>query len=133
MGKFLIKATSTGYKFDLIARNGRVIATSEVYLTLPSCKTGIASVRKNAPIAGLCDLTLSQIPKVKNPKFELYRDKAGDYRFRLKARNGEIIAVSEGYAARSGCLKGLESVRQNATKAVLSSPVQSGPQNRKEE
>ena len=49
-----------------------------------------------------------------NPKFEIYTDKAGEFRFRLKARNGEIIAVSEGYTAMAGCLNGVESVRKNA-------------------
>ncbi|RLP80676.1 DUF1508 domain-containing protein [Mycetocola lacteus] len=47
-------------------------------------------------------------------KFELYTDKAGEYRFRLKAGNGEIIAVSEGYASKSGALNGIDSVRRNA-------------------
>ncbi|NMB95369.1 MAG: YegP family protein [Clostridiaceae bacterium] len=49
-----------------------------------------------------------------NPKFEIYTDKAGEFRFRLKARNGQIIAVSEGYTAMAGCLNGVESVRKNA-------------------
>ncbi|MFY9395178.1 MAG: DUF1508 domain-containing protein [Saccharofermentanales bacterium] len=48
-----------------------------------------------------------------NPKFEIYTDKAGEFRFRLKAKNGQIIAVSEGYTAIAGCLKGVESVRKN--------------------
>lgn len=58
MGNFLIKVTATGYKFDLLARNGRIIATSEVYQTLASCKVGISSVKRNAPLAAFCDLTL---------------------------------------------------------------------------
>ena len=48
MGKFVIKKTKTGVKFDLKATNGQVIVTSEVYTTLANCKKGIASVRKNA-------------------------------------------------------------------------------------
>ncbi|UCR90181.1 YegP family protein [Mycetocola spongiae] len=47
-------------------------------------------------------------------KFELYTDKAGEYRFRLKAANGEVIAVSEGYKAKASALNGIESVRKNA-------------------
>ena len=51
MGKFVIKKTKTGVKFDLKATNGQVIVTSEVYTTLANCKKGIASIKKNAPDA----------------------------------------------------------------------------------
>lgn len=46
--------------------------------------------------------------------FEVYEDGGREYRFRLKAGNGEIIAVSEGYKQKASCLKGIESVRKNA-------------------
>jgi uncharacterized protein YegP (UPF0339 family) len=52
-------------------------------------------------------------------KFELYQDKQDKYRFRLKAGNGEIIAVSEAYNSRSSALNGIESVRSNAAGAAL--------------
>ncbi len=48
-------------------------------------------------------------------KFEVYQDKAGESRFRLKAGNGEIILSSEGYSSKSACLNGVESVKKNAT------------------
>ena len=51
MGKFVIKETSTGVKFDLKASNGEIIGTSEVYKSEKSCNAGIASVQKNAPDA----------------------------------------------------------------------------------
>lgn len=51
--------------------------------------------------------------------FELYTDKAGEYRFRLKAGNGEVIAISEGYSSKSGALSGIESVRRNAADAEV--------------
>ena len=47
-------------------------------------------------------------------KFELYKDKAGEFRFRLKAGNGQIILASEGYKARSSAMNGIESVRKNS-------------------
>jgi len=50
-------------------------------------------------------------------KFEYYKDKKGKYRFRLKAGNGEIIAVGEAYESKAGCLNGIESVRKNAADA----------------
>lgn len=52
-------------------------------------------------------------------KFELYQDGRGEFRFRLKAGNGEIIAVSEGYKSKAGALNGIESVRSNAADATL--------------
>ena len=117
MGKFAIKRVKTGIKFNLKAGNGEIIATSEVYSSESACKNGIESVRKNAPIANLEDQTVEGFEALTNPKFEVYTDKAGVFRFRLKARNGEIIAVSEGYTRRSSCLNGIESVRKNAPEA----------------
>jgi len=117
MGKFVIRQTNTGWKFDLKATNGETIATSEVYTTKAACLNGAESVAKNAPIANYADLTEGQ--EATNPKFELYRDKAGEYRFRLTARNGEIIAVSEGYKAKASCENGIASVRKNAEGAEI--------------
>jgi uncharacterized protein YegP (UPF0339 family) len=46
-------------------------------------------------------------------KFEVYKDKAGEFRFRLKAGNGENILASEGYKAKSSCMNGIASVKKN--------------------
>lgn len=53
------------------------------------------------------------------PQFEIYLDKSEQYRFRLRAPNGEIIAVSEAYKTRDGCKNGIASVKENAPKAVI--------------
>jgi len=119
MGKFVIKKTATGVKFDLKATNGQVIATSEVYTTDAACKNGIESVKKNAAVAGIEDQTAEVVETVKNPKFEVYTDKAGEFRFRLTATNGQTIAVSEGYKAMASCLNGVESVKKNAPDAEV--------------
>ena len=119
MGKFVMRKTNTGIKFDLKAGNGEVIATSEVYAAEASCKNGIESVRKNAPIAAVEDQTVEGYAVQKHPKFEIYTDKAGEFRFRLKATNGQIIAVSEGYKAMASCLNGIESVKKNAADAAV--------------
>lgn len=119
MGKFVIKKTNTGVKFDLKAGNGQVIATSEVYTTEAACKNGIASVQKNAPVAAVENQTVEGYATEKNPKFEIYNDKAGEFRFRLKATNGQVIAVSEGYTALAGCENGIESVKKNAVDAEI--------------
>ena len=98
MGKFEIKKVKTGIKFNLKAGNGEIIATSEVYSAMASCKSGIASVQKNAPIAALENQTVEGYATEKNPKFEVYTDKAGEFRFRLKARNGEVMWARPGSA-----------------------------------
>ena len=120
MGKFLVKETSTGIKFDLKAGNGEVIATSEVYTSKSACMNGIASVKKNSVIADVEDQTVDGFEKKKNPKYEVYTDKKGEFRFRLKASNGEIIATGEGYKAKAGCLNGIESIKKNAPDAEIS-------------
>ena len=119
MGKFVIRKTNTGIKFDLKAGNGEVIATSEVYESEAACRKGIESVMRNAPIANVEDQTVEEIVAAKCPKFELYKDKAGEFRFRLKATNGQIIAVSEGYKAMASCQNGIESVKKNAVDAPV--------------
>lgn len=52
-------------------------------------------------------------------KFEIYQDKAGKYRFRLKAGNGEIIAVGEAYNSKSSCKNGIDSIKRNAPTAEI--------------
>ena len=119
MSKFVIRAVNSGLKFDLRAGNGQTILTSEVYSTPAACRKGIGSVAKNAPAAKVENQTGEGWKRLTNPKFEIYEDKAGAFRFRLRARNGEIIAVSDGYTTRAGCLNGIESVRKNAGEAEI--------------
>ena len=119
MGKFVIRKVKTGLMFNLKAGNGEIIATSEVYTTPSACRKGIASVQTNAPIAALENQTVEGYAVEKNPKFEVYTDKAGEFRFRLKAKNGQIIAVGESYKALKSCLNGIESIRKNAPEAPI--------------
>ena len=114
MGKFVIRKTNTGVKFDLKAGNGEVIATSEVSSSDASCRNGVASVQKNAPVAAIEDQTVEGFETLTHPKYEVYLDKAGEYRFRLKARNGEPIGKSEGYKTKASCMNGIDSVGRNA-------------------
>ena len=119
MGKFLLKKTATGFNFHLAASNGETICVSEVYKAKPSCLNGIKSVKVNAPIAGVEDQTQENYEKCLNPKFEIYESKNGEFRFRLRARNGQIIASSEGYKALASCKNGIESVKKNAPEAEI--------------
>ena len=52
-------------------------------------------------------------------KFEIYTDKAGKFRFRLKASNGQVIATGEAYSSKSACLNGVESIKKNAPDAEV--------------
>lgn len=118
MGKYVVKKTNTGFKFDLKASNGEVIANSEVYTSKAACMNGIKSVMTNAPAAAVEDQTAEGYETCKNPKFEVYVDKAGEFRFRLKAKNGQIIATGEGYKAKKSCLNGIESIRKNSDSPI---------------
>lgn len=119
MGKFVISKVNTGVKFNLKANNGEVIATSQVYKELKGCKGGIASIKKIAPVAALEDQTKEGFAAAKCPKFEVYKDKAGEFRFRLKAANGQVVASGEGYKTIKSCLNGVESIRKNAPEAAI--------------
>ena len=119
MQHFSIRAVPTGYKFDLKAPNGQVIATSEVYETRAACRKGIESVRKSVIKAKLEDQTEESLEAVTNPKFQLYQDKSGNFRFRLKSRNGQVVAVSESYSTKAACENGIESIRKNAPTAEI--------------
>ena len=118
MGKFVIKTTKTGIKFDLKATNGEIIANSEVYTTEAACRKGIESVRRCC-VGPVEDQTVENFEVLKHPKFEVYTDKAGEFRFRLKARNGQIVAVGEGYKKKVSCLNGIESIKKNAPEAPI--------------
>ncbi len=119
MGKFQVKKTEKGVSFNLLASNGQVIASSQVYKSEKSAKAGIASVAKNAPAAKIEDQTVENFAKQPNPKFEIYADKAKKFRFRLKATNGQIIAVGEAYETLKACKAGVASVAKNAVDAKI--------------
>jgi len=119
MGKFIIKkAGNAGVMFNLLANNSQVICTSQTYSSKAACKNGIESIRKNANVA-IEDQTLRDFEPLTNPKYEIYLDKGGEFRFRLKASNGEIIAGSQGYTSKVNCKNGIESIRNNAPDATI--------------
>lgn len=126
MGKFVIKKTpSGGFNFSLYASNMEKIAvSSQIYTTKAACKNGIASIGKHAVKCveenKIEDQTLKKTESKTCPKFEVYFDKAGLYRYRLIASNGESIAMSEdGYKSKNGCLNGIKSVSVNAPNAEI--------------
>ena len=126
MGKFIIKKTPTGmFNFSLLAANKEKIAvSSQVYTTKAACKKGMESIGKHAVKCisedRIEDQTLKTPTTKTCPKFEIYFDKAGLFRYRLIASNGESIAMSEeGYKSKNGVLNGIKSVSVNAVDAEI--------------
>lgn len=98
MGKYVIKKTASGFKFDLKAGNGEPILASEVYTTKPACENGIESVKKNSSIEA---------------RYEKNTSKSGQFYFNLKASNGQVIGTSEMYNTSAGMENGIQSVMKN--------------------
>ena len=122
MSKFAVKKTNTGYNFLLIANNGQPIGSSQVYKALKSALAGVDSVKNVAPVAEVEDQTVAEFEEKKNPKFVLYVDKAGEFRFRLQAANGQNVLASEGYTTLAACKNGVASVAKNAPEAEVELP-----------
>lgn len=118
MAKFVVRQTATGYQFRLKAGNGETIAASEVYNTRAACMKGVESV-KSSCVGEIEDHTVQSITAVKNPKFEVYVDKTEEFRFRLKAKNGKVVATSQGYTTKAACENGVASVKKNAPLADI--------------
>ncbi len=118
-GKFVIKKVKTGFKFDLKAANHETIASSEVYAKVGSAMDGIKSIKNVVQKVHVEDQTIEKYIPMKCPKFQIFEDKAGEFRFRLKATNGRVIATSEGYKTKESCKNGINSVIKNAPDAEV--------------
>lgn len=109
-GTFKIKTTPSGYRFNFVASNGEVLSVSELYSTLESCLNGIKSVQANSE-AEIENQTETDYTAIRYPKYEVYVDKFGEYRFRLRARNGAIIVVSSGFREMSACINTINKMK----------------------
>lgn len=117
--RFEIKIAKNGeYMFNLFAANGKIVATSETYTTLQNCKGGIESIRANA-LSHTEDQTEEGYTELLCPKYEIFTDKEGKFRFHLRASNGEIVCASQGYTARASARAGIESIAENAPSAEI--------------
>lgn len=117
-GKYLIRKTNAGFKFDLKSGNGEVVATSLVYPSIADCMAG-ADLLRSVAAAEVEDQTVDGYAAKENPKYELYVDKCGEFRFRLKDKDGAILVVSEGYKSKANCNNGIASVKKNAPDAEV--------------
>ena len=119
-GAFDIKRSKDGrYVFNLYAANRVIVATSQIYSSSQSSLTGIKSVIANAERAGLEDQTVKGYTTLPYPKWEIYVDKGGQFRWRLLATNGSCILHSQGYTQKSTCKKGIESVIRTVKSAKI--------------
>jgi len=118
MAKFLVKPTRTGIKFDLLGAEDAVLVTSEVYAAESACLNGVESVKKNC-VGGVEDQTVEGFEALSHPKFEVFVDQGGKFRFHLKAVNGQIVAVSKAYEDKGECLKCIEAVKAAAPDAAV--------------
>lgn len=112
-GRFEIKKTRDGrFVFNLYAPNSVIVATSQTYSSSQSAINGIESIIANAHKAEIEDQTAKSYAVKLYPKWELYTDNAGQYRFRLNAPNGNCIVHSQGYTTKASCKNGIESIRR---------------------
>ncbi len=119
-GAFEIKKSKDGrFVFNLYAANRVIVATSQIYSSSQSAITGINSVIANAEKAAIEDKTLKNYTQQNFPKWEIYIDKGGQFRFRLLASNGSCVCHSQGYTQKSTCKKGIESVVRTVKSAEI--------------
>lgn len=119
IGRFIISKLPSGdYTFELRAGNGESIAISQTFPTVESCENIIDSIRRNAK-SKVEDRTLSKWKAVPYPKYEIYKDISGEFFFRLKSSNGEVIATSESYTTKGACVKGIKSIGKNAPECEI--------------
>lgn len=119
-GRFEIKKTKDGrFVFNLYASNHIIVATSQIYASSQSAINGIKSIAQNAERAVLEDTTLKEYEKQSFPKWEIYLDKAEQYRFRLYASNGSCICHSQGYTKKASCKNGISSIVKTAKNAAI--------------
>jgi hypothetical protein len=104
----VLKASNGDYYFNLVATNGEIIGTSELYASKSAAQKGADAVRKLA----VKQLRI-EAAETGGAEFEVFDGKDGDVHFHLRAGNGEIVVMSEGYEDDDGALNGIESLREN--------------------
>ena len=120
-GRFEINKSKDGKKFffNLYASNKVGIATSQMYSTAQNALNGIKSVIANAPKAPIEDQSLKKYESLPYPKWEIYIDNGGKFRFRLNASNGSCVCHSQGYTTKTACKNGIESIIRSSRNAEI--------------
>ena len=117
VGSFVMRRVKDGFVFQLYAPNRLILSTSPVYITEDACKKGILTVIEQGKNAGEADLTVSGQPLPKTPRYEILRDATGSYRFRLRAKKGDVILTSSAYSDATIAALGIGMVRENVEEA----------------
>ena len=117
VGSFVMRRVKDGFVFQLYAPNRLILSTSPVYITEEACKKGILTVIEQGKNAGEADLTDPGKPLPKTPRYEILRDAAGSYRFRLRAKRGDVILTSSAYSDPTLAALGIGIVRENVEDA----------------
>lgn len=117
MGSFVMRRVKDGFVFQLYAPNRLILSTSPVYITEDACKKGILTVMEQGKNAGEADLTEVGTPLPKTPRYEIMRDAAGSFRFRLRAKKGDVILTSSAYSDPTLAALGIGMVRENVEDA----------------
>ena len=119
MGKYVITKSPKGkYHFNLVASNGEIILSSQMYMARKGAVKGILSIGKNAKVAPVEDQTAKDFKAVGNPKFVITNGKDGKFYFKLIANNGKAIGSSEGYEKLASAKAGIKSVVKNAESEI---------------
>ena len=119
MGKISIKKTDTGFKFDVQDDSGKKMMSSQEYRSLQSAQKGVSSILRNVPIAPVEDLTAEASDVLINPKFEVFKDQGDLFRFRLKAKNGQIVTTSDAYDTKAACEAVIAQLRKFSAKTAV--------------
>lgn len=120
-GRFEINKSKDGkkYFFNLYASNKVGIATSQMYSSAQSALIGVKSVIANAQSAPIEDQSLKNYETLPFPKWIIYVDKGGKYRFHLAAANGSNVCHSQGYTSKASCKNGIESIIRSSRNAEI--------------
>ena len=109
IGKWIIKHKGQAeYAAFLLASNGEILLTSEVYSSVDGAVQGIETIKKNVSLGN----------------FELVQDKAKRYFYKLKSSANKLLCVGEVYSTKQSCIKSVESVKRFAETAVLSEKIE---------
>lgn len=114
------------YRFRLRAENNKIVAVSQAYERHADCLDGVKSVQNNCTVA-IEDMT-EEGKRIPNPKYQVFFDAKCGYRFHLNASNGEIIAASEGYETKEGCLNGIQAVQKSCNAEIEDLTVTQKPE-----
>ena len=119
MSLYAIRKTETGYKFDVFTDDKVKLATSEVYKTTAAASTGLANYITSAEIANVSDPDEKGYKKVKFPRYEIFKDNEGKYRFRLRGKNGAILASSPAFAGKGEIGRYLPGYRPRKRRIII--------------